>query len=495
MPEVLLKDLIMAVEGATLMGGDDVIIRGIEYDSRNVQAGYLFVAVPGFKQDGMKFIPDAVERGAAAVLAENDPGLDIPAAIAPSPRKALADVAARFHDYPGSKIDIYGTTGTNGKSTVVSLIKKIREVDGHRCGMISSLEYDTGARKYKAERTTPESLEVQTLLKEMIENHCDSASFEVSSHALLLNRVDHIDFKIGVFTTFSRDHLDFHKDMDDYLDTKKLLLNKLTGDNKCAVINMDVPEFGSFIKDAPCRVLTYSAENNDADISVGDILLHADHSHFKLITPAGNGDVRLTLPGRYNLTNAAAAAAAGIAMNVGLDKIIKALNESIPLPGRFVPINMGQPFSVIVDFAHTPDAIDRLCRSAREITPENGRLLILFGCGGDRDRGKRPLMGQAASENCEVVIVSSDNPRTEDPKQIFDDIMPGIKIDSAVIIADRREAINEILHRANPGDTVLIAGKGAENYQDINGVRHPFEDSKEIMAVLTEMDFTKDING
>jgi UDP-N-acetylmuramoyl-L-alanyl-D-glutamate--2,6-diaminopimelate ligase len=495
MPKVLLKDLIMTVEGATLLDGDDVIIRGIEYDSRNVQPEYLFVAVPGFKQDGMKFIPDAVERGAAAVLAERDPGLKIPAAIAPSPRKALADVAARFHDYPGKKIEICGTTGTNGKSTVVTLIRKMREVAGYRCGMLNSLEYDTGVRKYRAERTTPESLETQSLLWEMVENHCDSAVIEVSSHALLLNRVDHIDFKIGVFTTFSRDHLDFHKDMDDYLDTKKLLLDKLAGDNKCAVINMDVPEFSSFISDAPCRVLTYSAENNQADITFGDVLLHPEHSHFKLTTPSGSGDVRLQLPGRYNLTNAAAAAGAGIAMGIELDKIIRALGESKPLPGRFVPVILGQPFSVIVDFAHTPDAIDRLCQSARELTPEDGRLLILFGCGGDRDRGKRPLMGQTASENSDAVIITSDNPRTEDPGRIIDDVMPGIKNNNTTVIPDRREAINEILHRAKPGDTVLIAGKGAENYQDINGVRHPFEDKKEVTAVLQAMGYTKGSNG
>jgi len=254
-------------------------------------------------------------------------------------------------------------------------------------------------------------------------------------------------------------------------------------------------EFSSFISDAPCRVLTYSAENDQADITIGDILLHPEHSHFKLMTPAGSGDVRLQLPGRYNLTNAAAAAGAGIAMGIELDKIIRALGESRPLPGRFVPVILGQPFSVIVDFAHTPDAIDRLCRSARELTPEDGRLLILFGCGGDRDRGKRPLMGQAASENCEVVVITSDNPRTEAPGRIIDDIMPGIKNNNTKVIPDRREAINEILHRAEPGDTVLIAGKGAENYQDINGVRHPFEDTKEVTVVLQEMGYKKDSNG
>lgn len=483
--DVRLKDIADAIAGAKITGHDDVAVSGIAYDSRQVKPGYLFAAIPGYQRDGRKFIPAALKNGAVAVISDRDEQFGVPVIVTSSPRQALVDAAARFYDYPGHKLIICGVTGTNAKTTSVHLITQMLKAAGADCGMVSSLVYDSGLMKYKAERTTPESLDMQRLLYEMFEATCSHGVVEVSSHALALHRVDHIDFKVGLFTTFSRDHLDFHHTMDEYLAVKKTFLDRLAGDNKRAILNFDTPEFAAFAADAKCPVIGYSVQGLDTDVVAKEAVMQADLTEFTLRVRGDSYPVRLHLPGRYNLSNAVGAAAAGLALGIGIENIVSALEAATPMPGRFQPVVMGQPFAVILDYAHTPDAIIRLCQSAREIT--RGRLMILFGCGGDRDRGKRPLMGQAAAENSDFAIVTSDNPRTEDPQQIINDILPGMPGDHKKIIPDRKEAIRELVRMARPDDTLLVAGKGAEDYQEIGTTREPFNDLDEVRAELAAL--------
>jgi len=482
-----LRDLLANTESIHLTGSGEIEITGIDYDSRRIKPGMMFVAIDGFKMDGNQFIPDAIKNGAAVVMTENPIEIDVPVIVTSSIRKDMADLAAKFFDYPGKKMRFTGVTGTNGKSTSVSIIRNILNCSGIKTGMMNSLIYDTGEKEYKAERTTPDSVDTQKLLADMVTAGCSDCVIEVSSHALMLNRVDNIDFKVGLFTNFSRDHLDFHKTMEEYLEAKKLFLDKLESDDNRAVINIDVPEFAGFLPDVKCQYFTWSTKTRTANISAVDIELSADHSAFTLITPDGNESINLALPGRYNLENAVGAAAAGIALGIEKDIVARGLNSAKPVPGRFQPIKTGQPFSVIIDFAHTPDALRRLILSAREITA--GRVLTLFGCGGDRDRGKRPLMGQVVTQNSDLAVLTSDNPRTESPDQIIDDVKPGMVGEAFEIIKNRSEAVSRIINLAAPGDVVLIAGKGAEEYQEIGDRKYPYQDKLEILKALEALGY------
>lgn len=484
-----LEELIKSVSGAKLSGGGDLQITGLEYDSRRVKPGMLFIAVEGYKMDGNQFIPDAVKNGAVAVMTAKSYNGTIPAVIVPDLRQAMADTAAQFYGYPGFNLNIAGITGTNGKSTSVYLVRMILKAAGIEAGMVNSLVYDTGKIRYKAERTTPDSVDMQKILSEMIKAGCTHGVVEVSSHALVLHRVDNIDFKAGLFTNFSRDHLDFHNTMEEYLEAKKLFLNKLVGDEKYVVINMDVPEYAGFVDDVRGRLLTYSAVRDDVNVYIKDVELYPDRSLFTLVAKGEERPIELGLPGRYNLSNATGAAALATAMGIDADHIAAGLKAAEAVPGRFEPVICGQPFSVVIDYAHTPDAIERLCKSAREIT--KGRLIILFGCGGDRDRGKRPLMGEAASKFSDLAMITSDNPRTEDPDRIIDDVKPGMVKDDYRVIPDRRKAIYEILKMARADDTVLIAGKGAEDYLEIGTKKYPYEDKAEILKSLEKLGYKK----
>lgn len=404
-------------------------------------------------------------------------------------REAMAEAAARFYGYPGLKIKAVGVTGTNGKTTTCFILKKILEARDKTVGLVTSLEYDTGRDIFPAERTTPESLDLQRLLFLMKNNFCDNAVIEVSSHALALHRVDNIKFTVAVFTNLTRDHLDFHKEMDEYLKTKAQLLEKLAGPMGYAVINLDVPEFRPLFGELASAYISYSLENCQADVYCGNYDLEPGGTIFDLMTPMGTRTVNLSLPGRFNLMNALAAASGGLAAGVDIDNVVDGLEAVRPLPGRFNHLDFGQPFALYIDYAHTPDAITRLCEAARELNP--GKLLLLFGCGGDRDRGKRPMMGKAAIDNADYVVVTSDNPRGEDPQAIIEDIKPSLNGENYKILPDRKEAITYLLKHAEAGDVVLLAGKGAENYQEINGVRHPFNDRQTAAEILAEMGFNQ----
>jgi UDP-N-acetylmuramoyl-L-alanyl-D-glutamate--2,6-diaminopimelate ligase len=469
-------------------GDPETEIEQIEYDSRLIKRPALFVAIQGFKRDGYDFVDQAKAVGAIAVMGERESCSQVAHHVqVPNARKALADAAAKFYGFPGERIKACGVTGTNGKTTTCFLIKHILEARNKTTGLVTSYVYDTGKQTFAAERTTPESLDMQRLLYLMKSNYCVNAVIEVSSHALVLHRVDHIDFKVAVYTNITRDHLDFHRDMDDYLAAKMLLAKHLDGPLSYAVINLDVDEFRPIFGVLKSSFMTYSLQNPKADVYCDAYELRTDGTTFDLVTPMGRRTVSFRLPGRFNLKNALAAAAGGLACGVDVDNVVRGLEVAESVPGRLHPIIKGQPFAVYVDFAHTPDAVIRLCETARELT--KGRLLMLFGCGGDRDKGKRPIMGAAATENADYVVVTSDNPRSEKPEAIIEDIKPGLTGANYEIVVDRRDAIATILRMAKAGDTVLLAGKGAENYQEINGVKHPFDEFAEVGRVLAELGY------
>ena len=460
--------MIRDLEQAELTGNPDIEIENIEYDSRLLKANSLFIAIKGFQRDGYDFLEQARSQGAVAVM---------------------ADVAARFYGFPGMNIKVCGVTGTNGKTTTCYLIKAILEARSKTTGLVTSSVYDTGKEIFEAERTTPESLDMQRLLFLMKKNHCVNAVIEVSSHALALNRVDNIDFRVAVYTNLTRDHLDFHHTMEEYFEAKAQLVKRLDGPLSYAVINLDVPEFRKLFGDFTSSFMTYSLDNRSADIYLDKYEIEHGKSIFDMVTPVGKATVSLPLPGRFNLMNALAAAAGGLASGIDLDSVVRGLESVRSVPGRFDYVDNGQPFAVYVDYAHTPDAIERLCQAAREIT--TGKIYLLFGCGGDRDKGKRPLMGQAATIGADFAVVSSDNPRGEEPLDIIEDIKPGLEGKNYEIIPDRLEAIAAVLKMASPGDAVLLAGKGAENYQEIKGVRYPFDDTAEARKVLRELGYTQ----
>lgn len=485
---IKLKDLIDGVESAVLNGDGSIEIEQIEYDSRVIHSPALFFAVSGFRDDGYNYVKSARKKGAVAVVGERESCDDIPVYVrVPNIRQAMADISARFYAYPGMRLKVCGVTGTNGKTTTAILIKKILEARNKQVGLVTSLYYDSGSETFPAERTTPESLDLQRLLFLMKKNHCVNAVIEVSSHALTLHRVDHLDFRVAVFTNISRDHLDFHKTMEAYLAAKTILFKKLSGELSYVVFNLDQPEFRSFLGEITSSFMTYSLSDENADVYCGESELKLSGTIFNLVTPMGNRTVDFKLPGTFNLYNALAAAAGGFASGIDLDNVVQGLEEATPLPGRLEPLDCGQPFGIFIDYAHTPDAIKRLCETVRQLT--SGRLLLLFGCGGDRDSGKRPLMGQAAINSADEVIVTSDNPRGEEVAAIIDEIRPGLEGGRFEILPDRREAIAAILRKAGNGDVVLLAGKGAENYQEIAGIKHPFDDRAEAATVLTEMGY------
>ncbi len=431
----------------------------------------------------------AKEAGAVAVMGERESCSAIDTHVTvPDVRKAMSDIAAVFYGYPGKKMKNCGVTGTNGKTTTCYLISGILEAYSQKTGMITTQIYNTGKETFPAQRTTPESLDLQRLLSLMLKNGCVNAVVEVSSHALVLRRVDNIDFSVAVYTNLTRDHLDFHETMENYLEAKAMLAARLDRKDDRVVINLDVPQFRSLLNDLKCPYLGYSLSDSTADVYCAKYDIQPHGTVFDLVTPLGTTTVNYPLPGRFNLVNAVAAAAGGVACGADLKSIVAGLQSATPVPGRFNYINAGQPFAVYIDYAHTPDAIERLCQSAREMS--KGKLLILFGCGGDRDKGKRPMMGKAATTSADFAVVTSDNPRTEDPDAIIEDIKPGLEGNDYVICPDRSEAIRIILEKASPGDVVLLAGKGDENYQEIHGVRHPFSDADQARQILHELGFT-----
>ncbi len=481
--------LLDGVESLVVSGSMNPDIRAICDDSRDVQPGSLFVAIKGLQSDGNCFLADAVSAGAAAVASdkclENFGGEfpDIAAVQVRDSRHALGILARNFYRDPSSMLMMCGITGTNGKTTVGHLVKSILEAAGRKSGLIGTVGYEIGDERLTASHTTPSAAVLQGLLGQMVQRGVTEAVIEVTSHALALSRTSGCLFDIVVFTNVTRDHFDFHGDIETYFNVKlrlfsSELLKPVTDFSAVrAFINLDDP-YGERVRSA-CSVLAWGyAIDCHADIRADDIVIAFEGTSFTAQTPMGSFEVQSALLGRHNVYNILAAIGVGLSRGCSIESIQEGIASLRCVPGRFEKIDEGQGYGVVVDYAHTDDALDKLLNTARSLTA--GRLITVFGCGGDRDQGKRSAMGKTASTLSDLLIVTSDNPRTEDPNQIIRDVMDGIassETSSAYeVIPDRKEAIVTAVRSARPGDLVVIAGKGHEAYQIVGDCRLHFDD-------------------
>ncbi len=491
---MLLKQLVQGLPLASVDGTLEREVAGLAYDSRRVTPGMVFVAISGQNVDGHDFIAAALERGASAVICERN-GIMFPRATkikVADAREALARAAVAYYHNPSSKLKVIGITGTNGKTTVAFMIKTMLEAAGQRTGLMGTIHYEIGDRVIPAQRTTPESLELQQMMAQMVQTGCQACVMEVSSHALDQQRVLGIEFDVAIFTNLTRDHLDYHGSMENYFAAKRKLFTALgQGPKKgAAVVNIDDQYGARLAGESKLEVLlTYGVEE-PARLRASKIELTKTGSRFVAETPERNLTVRLPLIGRHNIYNALAAIGAGIAMKIPLTTIQSALNTLPPVPGRLQRIAAGQPFAVYVDYAHTDDALKNVLTTLRELTP--GRLLLTFGCGGSRDTGKRAKMGKVAAQMADFTIITSDNPRKEAPEKIAAQIEEGfrsVRTEGYLLELDRRRAIQQILGQAAAGDTVLIAGKGHETYQEFEDTVVPFDDRLFAQEALEALGF------
>lgn len=478
---------------ADAIGNLNMEISGISYDSRKVIPGNLFVCIPGVKSDGHDFIPQALEKGAKAFLTTHRvEGMPegVTQIIVPDTRESLAKISAFWYDFPCQKLRMIGVTGTNGKTTTTHLIKGLLEKNKRRVGLIGTVHNLIGTEILPSTLTTPESWELMGLLNRMVQKETDTVVMEVSSHALKQKRVAGCEFDGAVFTNLTQDHLDYHLSWEDYLESKLKLFRNLhlgsKGGAKYAVINGDDPMAEEFKRAVQVPVWTYGIKEN-VHVRAEGIRISSQGTSFILKTNQGSYSLTTSLIGNFNVYNVLAAVTIALLEGVHLSVISEYLAQAPQVAGRFELIDEGQPFPVIVDYAHTPDGLKNLLITAKEITP--GRLITVFGCGGDRDRGKRPIMGEISGRYSSFSFITSDNPRTEDPGAIIEEIEGGIAPVTAQykIIPDRREAIEEALKMAQAQDTVVIAGKGHENYQLVMGKVLHFDDREVAREVLQSM--------
>jgi UDP-N-acetylmuramoyl-L-alanyl-D-glutamate--2,6-diaminopimelate ligase len=467
-----LAELVAGLPEARVLGDGSVEISELVYDSRKAGPGALFFCVVGHKVDGHEFAPRVVEAGAAALVVERElTDLAVPQVVVPDSRAAMAPVAARFYGDPTSELRVVGITGTNGKTTTAFLVREILQAADFRCGLLGTVKQVVGGVEKEVVRTTPEAIELQGSFRQMLEGGDEACAIEVSSHALSLHRADAIHFEVALFTNLTQDHLDFHADMEDYFLAKRKLF-EMEGP-MTRIVNVDDPYGRRLASEFEC--LTFSAEGAEADYSAREVEFDATGSTFSV----GGMQLRTGLPGHFNVANALGAFAAAEAMGVGGDMAAAGLARAARVPGRFEPIDEGQGFAVLVDYAHTPDSLENVLRAARRLT--EGRVIAVFGAGGDRDRDKRPKMGRAGAELSDLTVVTSDNPRSEDPEQIVAEVAAGAEgaedVRDLEVVVDRRAAIAQALGRARPGDTVVIAGKGHEQGQEFEeGRKIPFDD-------------------
>ncbi|MCG6551706.1 MAG: UDP-N-acetylmuramoyl-L-alanyl-D-glutamate--2,6-diaminopimelate ligase, partial [Candidatus Magnetominusculus sp. LBB02] len=455
---------------------------GISYDSRAIEKGTMFFALKGQHSDGHAYIEEAIKRGAHSIIYEDEidtdsiGGKDILLIRVDNVRRALAYVASRYYGEPSKELRLTGITGTNGKTSTCYLMRSILTAYGKKSGMIGTIQYLVGDTVYSAHHTTPEAPEFQMYLNKMVEQGCEYAVSEISSHALAQYRVDAAEFDVVVFTNLTRDHLDYHKDMYDYFNSKKRLFNELLKPGGVSIINADDAFGRELIKErlsGGTDVITYGMDSR-ADVRAVNIKRFANGLDFTISYGSSEFNIVSKLRGYVNIYNILAAFSASVALGISYEAIIGGISQLKSVRGRFEPVECGQDFSVIVDYAHTDDALHNLIDSMRKLC--TGRIITVFGCGGNRDMGKRPLMGRIASELSDYAIVTSDNPRYEEPNDIIKHILDGIAGSAYAVEPDRKSAIKMAVNMAATGDVVLIAGKGHENYQDIKGVRHPFDD-------------------
>jgi UDP-N-acetylmuramoyl-L-alanyl-D-glutamate--2,6-diaminopimelate ligase len=459
-------------------GPPEALVLGLAYDSRAVVAGDLFFCIRGVREDGHEHAGHAVAAGAVALCVERRLGLGVPEIVVSDSRRAMARVASAFHGDPGSDLMLIGVTGTNGKTTTAWLLDHVLRAAGHTTGLIGTIETRIAGDRRAGTRTTPESLDLQRLLAEMRDCGVGAVAMEVTSHALVLHRVDGLRFASVGFTNLSQDHLDFHSGMEDYFAAKRALFVAERADR--GAVNVDDP-FGRRLRAMTDLPVVGFGLAEEADVRALDVDPAASGNRMVVSTPHGPVSVNTVLAGDFNVSNCLAVAACALQAGIPLDAIANGLAGASSVPGRFETIDRGQSFSVVVDYAHTPEALDNVLREARRMAARGGgRVLCVFGCGGDRDRKKRPLMGAVVAQLADVVVVTSDNPRSEDPDAIIASIIEGVvahRRDGAdVVTSDRREAIARAIAAAHRGDVVLIAGKGHETGQEIEGTVIPFDD-------------------
>lgn len=519
------KDIIQ--KGWRVTGDTNTLLTGVQYDSRQVETGNLFIAVRGGQSDGHAYITQALSRGAAAIVFESGWSgrttafTEYPGVVwieVDNSRVALAQCAVGFYDHPSADIGVIGITGTNGKTTTSYIMKSILEASRCTVGLIGTINYMIGEKIFDAPHTTPEAPDFQRLLRTMADGGCSYVISEISSHALVQQRVAGTAIKAAVFTNLTRDHLDFHRTMDEYFRAKSRLFLELLEDQGCAVINADDP-YGKRLaellhadkrmQERNIRVMTFSMQSADADVVAEEIVAGFQSTRFRIRTPSGAFTVESPLLGLTNILNILAAVTVAIGFDIPVPLIQEGVKATPQVRGRFEQVIAGQPYLALIDYAHTEDALERLLENARLLLDQaaaiqprrrtrprgeqlflaedatHGRVITMFGCGGNRDRGKRPKMGEIATRLSYFTILTTDNPRFEDPKVILHDIESGITGDNYIVIHDRRAAIAMAVELASAGDIIVIAGKGHEDYQEIKGVRSHFSDREVLEEAIT----------
>lgn len=476
---MLLSDLL--IDDSYTLVGDDVDICDIEYDSRKTKPGELFCCMVGFTHDGHDFAQEAVNGGAAALLVERKLDIPVPQIIVKNARQAMAEVAAKFYGYPSRSMKMVGVTGTNGKTTTTYMVKSIAETMGKKVGLIGTIFNLIGNERIPTDRTTPESAELQRILAKMRDEGVEVVVMEVSSHSLDQLRVHGITFDVAAFTNLTQDHLDFHKTFENYLAAKKKLFSQC----RSACANADDASTPKILKGTTYKKLLFGIRES-ADISSSEIEITTRGVQFDMHTPQGNVRINMKIPGLFSVFNAMCATSVALLLDYPLEKIKQGLEAMTSVSGRLEPLDTkGRAFSVLLDYAHTPDALENVLKTIRGFA--TGRVVTLFGCGGDRDRAKRPIMGEIAGRFSDYLIVTTDNPRSEDPMTIIAAIEEGVRKTGCdyTVIANRRKAISYALEHAHKDDVILLAGKGHETYQEINGVKNHF-DEKEIVAEILD---------
>jgi len=492
--KVPLAELLRQLPEAELKGEMGTSVCGISYDSRKVKPGFLFVALKGSACDGHLYVGDAIEKGASSLVVQEDIGQDpcIPVIKVPDSRRALARIASVYYEWPQKRLQLIGITGTNGKTTTSYILEAILREAGLKPAVIGTVNYRYESLVCPAPVTTPESLDLMKGLKKVADMGATHAVVEVSSHALDQGRVTECLFRVGVFTNLSRDHLDYHGSMEDYLQAKSLLftehLESRNGNDSKAVINMDSPYGRRLAQMTKATVVSYGL-NRACDFTAHNVVISRDGLSGKLVYPGGEERFSCPLIGRFNLYNILAAVAASFCLGVPMELILKGVPSVGSVPGRLEPVKNNSGITVLVDYAHTPDALEKVLQDLRSVAPK--RIITVFGCGGDRDRGKRPEMGRIAVSMSDFVVITSDNPRTEDPQLIVEDILKGAKEVTGgapyMVELDREKAIEAALARADKGDLVLIAGKGHEDYQIVGSQKRPFDDRKVAARILARV--------
>jgi len=505
-----LTDLLKPLKDAAVVNQAEHSIRGLELDSRRIRPGYLFAVVPGRHDDGRTYVADAIERGAVAILSPEK--IDVPAGVSlilvPHVRRALADLCCRFYGYPADLVRTVGVTGTNGKSTVVTLLRSLLTTAGKQAALLSTVVHQIGSRRVLANNTTPESTELQAYFAEMVERHIRYAAMEVSSHSLDQERVRGIRFAVAAFTNLTnREHLDYHKTFEAYRDAKGRLFESLAVD-ATAVLNREDPTSAYYAERTRAHVVTYALDDGGATVGLSDRAAEDTAGQasrgtgkaadirgtieemrlqtgmvLRIQTPGGSVQVRSPLVGRYNAMNLLAGVGCALALGMELGQIAAGIERFTGAPGRLERVEAGQPFTVLVDYAHNEDGLRSVLGELRPLAPK--RLIVLFGAGGERDHTKRPKMGEAAAALADFTVLTSDNSRSERTEDIIAEIAAGMPAQAPRLIEpDRREAIRKAVQMARPGDLLVLAGKGHETYQDLGGVRYDFDDREEVRRAL-----------